>query len=173
MKTRDWSCLYTYSLPSSLNEDFAHAKKVALLQVVLQSKDDTEPSGGFDRLEVGRGSRIHKSIMDSKGTELIQNLCNTQSNSLPFHIIKVMDSKKETNKQRKKPKHKMQTPKSPIYYKGRAAVEIKNFMSTRIIYSKECRKHSANKPFAKITLMSYHTKNEHRLLTTAKNKATY
>lgn len=111
-----------------MNEDFAHAKKVALLQVVLQSKDDTEPSARFDRLEVGRASRIHKSIMDSKGTELIQNLCNTQSNTLPFHIIKVMDSKKETNKQRKKPKHKMQTPKSPIYYKGRAAVEINNFM---------------------------------------------
>lgn len=53
MKTRNWSYLYTYSLPSPLNKVFAHAKKVALDKAVLQLKDDTEPSARSDRLEAG------------------------------------------------------------------------------------------------------------------------
>lgn len=104
--------------------------------------------------------------MNSEGTELIQNLGNTQSNTLPFCVMMLMDSKK---KQIKNPKHNTQSSKTSIYNKGRTAVEIKNFMPTTIIYSKDYRRHSPNKLFAKITLISYCTKQVYTdLLTTAR-----
>lgn len=109
MKTRNESCLYTYSLPSPLKE-----------QKFFQLKGDTETSVRFDRLKAGWGkSHVHEYVMNSKGKELIQNLCNTQSNSFPVHIMKQMISEKKSTKKQTHNNHhqtkaqKKQNKKNP------------------------------------------------------------
>lgn len=76
-------------------------------------------------------SHVHKNIMNLEGTELMQNLCNTQSNSFPFHIMKLMESGKKTTKHKQKKQPQNQNPPKPKLYKGGKTVEIKNFTSTR------------------------------------------
>lgn len=137
-----------YPLPWN-NKNFANAKKVVLDKKALQLKGDIETwqAEGW----VGE-SHVHEYVMNSKGIELIQNLCNTQNNSFPVRIMKQMKSEKkntekQTNTQPPPNKHnhkknKTKKPlqqqtqnhrtKTPVCNKEGTPVEIKNFKSTRI-----------------------------------------
>lgn len=118
-------------------------------------------------------SHVHKNVMNSEGTELMQNLCNTQSNSFPFHIMKLMESGKKPHTNKKQPQN--QNPPNPNCTKGGKQLKLRiSRQQGWITYQRIWKELNEKNFYQTNTNFLLHKTSEHRWLNYCqKNKATY